>query len=160
MRLFNDICRAPAALYTYTPYQPNQGALNNLYGEAPCGAYGNRNFWRTFTDWFGPTTGEDYVLVTSYDNNGDTRQWVMYRGIKRHVYDETMLKAWGLDKVQLIQMSGPQLGAIPTDAPLGRLFRPSGTLDVYFADGGNCYRVTSSEMMATWGRSAQGQFKT
>lgn len=50
-----------AALYTYTPYQPNNAALNNLSGSVPagngfdskCAAYGNRNFWRIFNDWFG-----------------------------------------------------------------------------------------------------------
>lgn len=48
--------KATAALYTYTPYQPNQAALNNLYGSGDsCSAYGNRNFWRIFSDWFGST---------------------------------------------------------------------------------------------------------
>lgn len=51
--------RATAALYYYTPYQPNQAALNNLYGTGDgCSAYGNRNFWRIFTDWFGSTQSE------------------------------------------------------------------------------------------------------
>lgn len=46
--------KATAALYTYTPYQPNQAALNNMYGTGDnCSAYGNRNFWRVFVDWFG-----------------------------------------------------------------------------------------------------------
>lgn len=46
--------RATAALYTYTPYQPNKAALDNLYGTGDgCSAYGNRNFWRIFNDWFG-----------------------------------------------------------------------------------------------------------
>lgn len=46
--------KATAALYTYTPYQPNQAALNNMYGEGDyCSAYGNRNFWRVWYDWFG-----------------------------------------------------------------------------------------------------------
>ena len=45
---------ATAGLYNYTPYQPNDSALNNLYGSGDsCGAYGNRNFWRLFNDWFG-----------------------------------------------------------------------------------------------------------
>lgn len=49
--------KATAALYYYTPYQPNAASLANLYGSAPpCGAYGNRNFWRMYTDWFGKTT--------------------------------------------------------------------------------------------------------
>ncbi len=45
---------ATAALYTYTPYQPNQAALTNLYNTGDqCSAYGNRNFWRIYNDWFG-----------------------------------------------------------------------------------------------------------
>jgi hypothetical protein len=48
--------RATQALYNYTPYQPNQAALNAGYGSAPpCGSYGNRNFYLYFTDWFGST---------------------------------------------------------------------------------------------------------
>ncbi|MDQ1137604.1 hypothetical protein QE410_002403 [Microbacterium sp. SORGH_AS 1204] len=51
--------QATAGLYIYTPYVPNQAALNNLYGTGDgCSAYGNRNFWRTFTDWFGSTRVE------------------------------------------------------------------------------------------------------
>lgn len=47
---------ATAGLYNYTPYQPNAAALNNLYGTGDaCSAYGNRNFWRMFSDWFGST---------------------------------------------------------------------------------------------------------
>jgi len=46
--------QATAALYIYTPYVPNASALANMYGLGDdCGSYGNRNFWRTFTDWFG-----------------------------------------------------------------------------------------------------------
>ncbi|MGG7463942.1 hypothetical protein [Plantibacter sp. YIM 135347] len=48
--------QATAGLYNYTPYQPNASALANLYGQGDgCGAYGNRNFWRIYTDWFGST---------------------------------------------------------------------------------------------------------
>lgn len=47
---------ATAALYNYTPYVPNQAALDNLYGTGnSCSAYGNRNFWRLYNDWFGST---------------------------------------------------------------------------------------------------------
>lgn len=44
---------ATSALYRYTPYQPNAGALAAGYGTAYCGAYGNRNFYLYFEDWFG-----------------------------------------------------------------------------------------------------------
>jgi hypothetical protein len=47
--------RATQALYNYTPYQPNQDALNAGWGTAHCGAYGNRNFYLYFTTWFGST---------------------------------------------------------------------------------------------------------
>lgn len=48
--------RSTQALYNYTPYQPNQSALNAGYGMGDsCGAYGNRNFYQYFVDWFGST---------------------------------------------------------------------------------------------------------
>lgn len=47
---------ATSALYSYTPYRPNQAALNAGYGTGDsCSAYGNRNFYLYFTDWFGST---------------------------------------------------------------------------------------------------------
>ncbi len=49
---------ATSALYRYTPYQPNAGAIAAGYGTAPCGAYGNRNFYHYFQDWFGGITEE------------------------------------------------------------------------------------------------------
>ena len=48
--------KATAGLYYYTPYQPNAAALRAGYGEGDgCSAYGNRNFYNYFTDWFGST---------------------------------------------------------------------------------------------------------
>lgn len=48
---------ATSALYRYTPYQPNQGALDAGYGATvTCGAYGNRNFYLYYGDWFGDPT--------------------------------------------------------------------------------------------------------
>ena len=45
--------KATAALYNYTPYQPNQLSLQGISGsQNPCGAFGNLNFWRLYTDWF------------------------------------------------------------------------------------------------------------
>lgn len=50
---------ATSALYRYTPYQPNEGALAAGYGTAYCGAYGNRNFYHYFEDWFSGIRVED-----------------------------------------------------------------------------------------------------
>ena len=60
--------RSTSALYNYTPYQPNQAALNNLYGSGDgCSSYGNRNYWRLFNDWFGSTIGK---WIYNDDNDG------------------------------------------------------------------------------------------
>jgi len=69
--------KATAALYTYTPYQPNTAALNNLYGSGDsCSSYGNRNFWRMFNDWFGSPYG-NYAWSSGgykvYDQTGTTQ---------------------------------------------------------------------------------------
>jgi hypothetical protein len=51
--------QATANLYYYTPYTPNTAALSNLRGTGDaCSAYGNRNFWVYFNDWFGTPTGQ------------------------------------------------------------------------------------------------------
>ena len=60
---------ATSALYRYTPYQPNEGALAAGRGTAYCGAYGNRNFYLYFEDWFGGITndsGEKDVKETDF----------------------------------------------------------------------------------------------
>ena len=45
---------ATAALYIYTPYRPNQAALNAGWGTGDsCSSYGNRNFYQFYKSWFG-----------------------------------------------------------------------------------------------------------
>ena len=46
---------ATLSLYIYTPYTPNDAALTNYPGTSSCGAYGNRNFFMFFNEWFGST---------------------------------------------------------------------------------------------------------
>ena len=62
--------KATAALYTYTPYQPNKASLAAGYGTGDkCSSYGNRNFHLFFNDWFGSTRGGtpvvDDITITS-----------------------------------------------------------------------------------------------
>jgi len=58
--------QATAKLYYYTPYVPNQAALDNLWGVGnSCSAYGNRNFWRQFWTWFGSPVAGGYLLKSS-----------------------------------------------------------------------------------------------
>ena len=53
---------ATATLYTYTPYQPNAASLAAYPGTGDvCSSYGNRNFYRLFTEYFGSTGGGKLV---------------------------------------------------------------------------------------------------
>lgn len=71
--------QATAGLYNYTPYIPNQAALDAGYGTGDtCSSYGNRNFYSYFVDWFGSTQTNisyDWLLVskTVYADSGHTR---------------------------------------------------------------------------------------
>ena len=72
---------ATSALYRYTPYQPNAGAIAAGYGTASCGAYGNRNFYLYFQDWFGGITDDGYIEmeVPRYMTNVETGEMRFYR---------------------------------------------------------------------------------
>jgi putative cell wall-binding protein len=47
--------KATAALYYYTPYQPNQAAING--SPDTCSAFGNLNFYSIYSRWFGNPVG-------------------------------------------------------------------------------------------------------
>lgn len=62
--------QATAGLYIYTPYRPNSASLANMYGSGNgCSTYGNRNFFRIFTDWFGSTQGGGDFARTANDSS-------------------------------------------------------------------------------------------
>lgn len=68
---------ATLSLYIYTPYVPNAGSLTNYPGQAPCGAYGNRNFFMFFNEWFGSThrLGADDIRK-KYEIMGGNSSWL------------------------------------------------------------------------------------
>lgn len=77
---------ATAALYNYTPYQPNAAALANVSDTSSggngdsCSAYGNRNFWWYFNNWFGSTqTSVPYAWTiassSAYTDSGRTQAY-------------------------------------------------------------------------------------
>lgn len=66
---------ATAALYRYTPYQPNNAALN--WSSDGCSSYGNRNFYHYFTEWFGSTQQTGWVKLDTpryFELTQDTRR--------------------------------------------------------------------------------------
>jgi hypothetical protein len=72
---------ATLALYSYTPYRPNQAALNAGYGTGnSCSSYGNRNFYLYFRDWFGSTQtsiayGWDTESIEIFSDAGYTQKF-------------------------------------------------------------------------------------
>ena len=54
--------QATANLYNYTPYQPNDATLKAPKGPGgDCSAYGNLNFSRLYTNWFGSPLSVRYT---------------------------------------------------------------------------------------------------
>lgn len=144
--------RATAALYSYTPYQPNSAALNNLYdnGDA-CSAYGNRNFWRDFNSWFGSTLGNTYTIIKS---STSPNQYVYESGMKRLIPSPEVKVAWDLQDQEIISnYSQTQIDSIPSrdGKPLSNIARIDGSQAVYLVDNGNKYYIPSLQTMTSWG---------
>ncbi|MBP6087876.1 MAG: hypothetical protein KA460_03825, partial [Rhodoluna sp.] len=133
---------ATTALYYYTPYTPNDAAMKNLYGTGDsCSAYGNRNFWRFYTDWFGSTIGGGFLLKSATSGT-----YLIVDNNKYLVTDPDLLAA--------ISPLGP-IGTISQDylntfVDSGELSRvvKSVTGQYYFVEGGKKYTFSSCDLVA------------
>lgn len=131
--------RSTQALYNYTPYQPNQAALNAGYGIGDsCGAYGNRNFYLYFTDWFGSTTGS--FLLRS-ETNGAI--YAISDNKKYYIPSWEVLLYYGYSKYPIYTVSENILTNYNMDGNLTSMakkqYDPSGT--IYFFDDGKRYPI-------------------
>ena len=142
---------ATAALYNYTPYQPNQPALDNLYGSGDgCSSYGNRNFWRMYNDWFGPTLGS--LVKTPYDNT----VYLLNDTVAQPIQDINVLNDYSaLGPVRVTSAgeinthsAGPVLGHVVSDSN-GTVYLINANIKLPFTDcasvadyGYNCSQVT------------------
>ena len=129
--------RATQALYNYTPYQPNQASLDAGYGSAPpCGAYGNRNFFLYFTDWFGPTTRN---LITTIGNG----VYKVEDGAKRAFPNEITFLSYGYNWSEVTSVSNAEFNYIPYGTAMpynvhyrnGQLVTTDGNSIYLIADG-------------------------
>lgn len=139
---------ATAGLYNYTPYQPNPSALANLYGQGDgCGAYGNRNFWRLYTDWFGSTTGGSSLVKTA--TNGTI--YLVTDTSKYIIRDTTMLSAYSsLGATSVVSQAF--LDRYPTVGDASRIIRSPGGA-IYFIDAGIKVGFSSCDMVVAYGGS-------
>jgi hypothetical protein len=150
-----------AGLYNYTPYQPNQAALNNLYGSGDsCSAYGNRNFWRFFNDWFGNT-----LLPPVIKGPNDGSIYVQAAGYKFYAPSVAMLQDYGMPTGPQV-VSQSTLDSIPTptvgsgiSSTLGNVVKSTSDSDgdggsIYLISGAKRYLFTTTQQMADFGFSS------
>lgn len=155
--------RATQALYNYTPYQPNQSALNAGYGMGDaCGAYGNRNFYLYFTDWFGPSIVGRRLPVVYKAQNG-TELYAVWAGVKYYIPTYGVMIAWGLHTQPVNVVSDSTISSLTTGPNMSNLAKMSDdpTSPFYLFDDGKRYPIPgqacaynidgSTNTSTTWG---------
>ena len=139
--------QATAGLYNYTPYRPNQAALNNLYGTGDvCSSYGNRNFWRMYTDWFGSSTVSS-SLVRSPES---LQIWLVSAGSKYPINNPDIYYAYSASLGTVATVTATYLAALPTGGELGRFIGDSAG-NLYLVDSGKRFHFDSYGRVADYG---------
>lgn len=146
--------QATAGLYNYTPYQPNSAALANLYGTGDsCSAYGNRNFWRIFSDWFGSPNGGSLVRTTANPSIFLVTDTMRHPVTSAGTFSS--LGALGPHRV----VSQAFLDSLALGRGATNLLRDPRTGEIYLAAYGSKNLFTSCAMVQTWGFGAScGQY--
>jgi hypothetical protein len=140
--------RATVALYSYTPYQPNSASLNAGYGTGDsCSAYGNRNFFSYFTDWFGSTLLRS-TLLRSVENG---TIYLVTNDKKYPIPDINTFNAlYPLGGVSFVAQS--YLDSKTTGPSLGRVMTAADG-SVYFFDAGIKLAFGTCAQVADYGYS-------
>lgn len=142
---------ATAALYYYTPYQPNAAALRAGYGTGDgCSSYGNRNFYNFFTDWFGSTQTAAPKLVRIAS---DPAVWIVSDGWRWHItqYADYEQLARVLGAAVVVADSFLNTHAVGGQA--GAVIRNSATGVIALVQDGKTHRLSSCADVAIWGGS-------
>lgn len=142
--------QATANLYYYTPYQPNAAALRAGYGEGDgCSAYGNRNFYNYFSDWFGSLQQPASRLIRAA---GDPAVYLVNGGSKYHVSTYDDLLAFQSRLGGVVTVASSYIGAIASGGDITRYVHDprSGTLYLLDTDGSR-HRLVSAAQIAQFG---------
>lgn len=141
--------QATANLYYYTPYQPNAAALAAGYGVGDaCSAYGNRNFYSYFTDWFGSTQN----TTTLVRGEGQTHIWLLAGGRRWHISDAADYQVFLSRLGPLTSVTAAYVESIPIGGYATRYVHDprTGTLYLLQADGTK-HRLPTAERVAQFG---------
>lgn len=139
--------QATAGLYIYTPYRPNAAALANLYGTGDaCSSYGNRNFWRLFTDWFGSTSAPTAPPPAPLSTNQIPMVYAVDGAGAMYLYPGSGSGAWrprvqvgsGWNNMKFIEGVGDVTGDGLRDV---MAIDAAGTLWIYPTDGRGNFRT-------------------
>ena len=121
--------QATAALYNYTPYQPNSASLSNYPGTGnSCSSYGNRNFWFMYSNWFGTTVKTEKSVAIKAINS---RYWSL----------------GGADGVL-----GKVIGSVKTDSPAGIYWKTFENGNIYWNRDTAKAWESRGEIFKYWGR--------
>lgn len=135
--------QATAALYIYTPYRPNGAALNSYPGTGDgCSAYGNRNFWYLFSNWFGSTQGTPFFQI-----NGSGRVYILgENNTYYHVTSPKVLRSYGFgintSTISKYDSSYVESKTLVGPLPLIAVFENN---DVYHIDDGMRRHINSRQ---------------
>ena len=152
-RTFMLKSQATAALYYYTPYTPNEAALANLYGTGDaCSAYGNRNFWRYYWDWFGSPIGGGFLLKSATSDVFLIVDDPTSNTYEKHRVTDTDLIAALAPLGPIGTVSQEYLDSFPAANDMTRLVKTA-TGVYWFVEGGRKYLVSSCEQAADFGLS-------
>lgn len=143
--------KATASLYYYTPYQPNAAALSAGYGLGDgCSAYGNRNFYQYFVDWFGSTQTSNMTIVKTA---ASADVFLVSGGNRWRIAD---VESYG----ELVAAYGPlrvvgesALNAFALTGTTTSVLRDPATGTIAIVQGGQMHRIPSCELVARWGSS-------
>lgn len=140
--------QATANLYYYTPYTPNAAALRNLYGTGDsCSAYGNRNFWRFFHDWFGSPIGGGYLLKASGP------EIYLISDNRKYLIQDTRLLAALRPLGPTGEISQQYLDSFETSGNMGQLVRNRDNNQVSLLVDGTRYLVADCSVALQYGQS-------
>jgi len=140
--------QATAGLYNYTPYRPNAAALANLTGTGDaCSSYGNRNFWRLFTDWFGSTQTTSSLMRSTTD----ATVYLVSGGTKYPI--RTMAQVDALKPLGSVAFVSQQYLDRRTTGPAFQRSLHSADGTIYLVDEGRLHPFTSCGQLADFGMS-------
>ncbi len=140
---------ATAALYSYTPYQPNPASLAAGYGLGDgCSSYGNRNFYNYFTQWFGSTQARATAMVRTESN----ATVYLVSGTKRYSVGDIG------DYLELARVYGAAvvvpdsyLSMFTNAGAATSLLRDESTGDMWLIQGGQLHKLLTCESVQQWG---------